>query len=221
MSSNKISLIYVYDPLCGWCFGFYPVMEKLQKRFENKLTIEVKPGGLATGDRARTIEEGYGFIKNSHGQVEKITGVEFGRNFKLLAEEGSYMVDSMPPCRAQVTMNELHPDQNLRFAGAMQKALFKEGKSLNEWKTYRTILDEFQLDADTFRNRFESEEIKQKTLDEFEWCRSAGASGFPTLLLKVGDEMGVMARGYRPFDTIESHLHHIMNNFEKLQGHAG
>lgn len=211
----KPSLIYVYDPLCGWCFGFHPVMEKIQDRFSDELHVEVKPGGLAIGERAEPIGEGYGYIKDALGQVEKTTGVEFGRNFKLLAEEGSYFYDSFPPCRAQVVVNSIAPDKALSFAGAMQKAFFVDGKSLNETDTYHSIIDHLNINKELFDQAFESEVNRKRTLEEFEWCKKMGATGFPTLLLKVGEEFGVMARGYRPFDIVESHLYHMLNTIKK------
>lgn len=212
----KPTLIYVYDPLCGWCYGFHPVMEKLTKRFDGKLNIEVKTGGLAVDDRAQTIEEGYSYIKDALTQVEKTTGIEFGRNFRLLAEEGSYLYDSVPPCLAQLTMNKLSPENALRFAGDLQSAIFDEGKDLNDWKTYDELLIEYEVDKDSFKKEWKSEALKKQLREEFAWCNKAGATGFPTLLLKLGDEMSLMTRGYRPYDVLESHLHHLINNLDRM-----
>lgn len=213
----KPTLIYVYDPLCGWCYGFHPIMERIHKRFTDRLTIEVLPGGLAVGDRAEPIGEGYAYIKDSLGQVEKATGIEFGRNFKLLAEEGSYMYNSEPPCRAQLAMNELNPEESLRFARTLQHAIFRDGKDLNNPDTYPELLEEFDVDRDAFMELFHSSGLAERLQNMFRWCKTAGASGFPTLLIQIGDDTSLMARGYRPFDTIESHLHHLINNIEKMQ----
>ena len=212
----KPTLIYAYDPLCGWCYGFHPVLEKLMQRFEGKLAAEVKTGGLVTGDRALPIKEGHGYIIDGMQQVEKVTGVQFGQNFKLLAEEGSYIYDSLPPCRAQVTVNKLALDKAVPFAGAMQRALFKEGKNLNETDTYLQITEDLGIDSGSFLELYNDDWSKIEAESEFAWCQKAGATGFPTLMLKVGNEFGIMARGYRPYDTIESHLHHLLNNLEKL-----
>jgi len=215
---EKPTLIYAYDPLCGWCFGFHPVVKKLAARFEDDLNIEVVAGGLAIGDNAQTIAEGYSFILSGLRQVEQKTGVQFGENFKLLAEEGSYFYNSEPSCRAQTVVNYLAHEHALKFAGKLQYALFVDGKNLNEWDTFAALMDELSIDSKEAKVLFESPEISQKNSENFEWCKKNGASAFPTLLLKIGDEFGVMSRGYRPFDTIESHLHHLMNNIKKLSG---
>lgn len=213
----KPTLIYVYDPLCGWCYGFHPVMEKLHKRFGDSVHVEVKVGGLAVGNRAMPINEGYGYIKDGLKQIEKSTGIEFGRNFKLLAEEGSYYYDSVPPCKAQKVMNEMAPQHSLNFAGTLQGALFQHGKDLNKWSTYEELIEPCDIDKGAFKTRFESESIESALMEEFDWCKTHGATGFPTLLIKIEDETSIMTRGYRPYDTIESHLHHLVNNLERIK----
>jgi putative protein-disulfide isomerase len=213
---NKPTLIYAYDPLCGWCYGFHPVMEKLAGRFIDDLAVEVIAGGLAVDENVQTISEGFDYIPAASKQVESVTGVFFGEPFYLLAEEGSYLYNSEPSCMAQTVMNKLAPEHALSFAGKMQEAIFKHGKNLNRWETFAELFEDFSVDVAEAKKLYKSESIKQKTRQNFEWCKNNGASAFPTLLLKIGEEVGVMSRGYRPFDTIESHLHHLINNIKKL-----
>ena len=33
IKKEKMKLLYVYDPLCGWCYGFGPVAEQIEKNF--------------------------------------------------------------------------------------------------------------------------------------------------------------------------------------------
>lgn len=214
--SPIITLIYAYDPLCGWCYGFHPVLEKLVSRFKDDLAVEVIPGGLAIGENAQTISEGYSYIRQGLLQVEQVTGVPFGENFKMLAEEGSYFYSSEASCLAQTVVNEISPEHALTFAGIVQKALFTDGKNLNEWSTFAELMKSLSIDTKAASELFNSDVIKQKTYESFDWCRQAGASAFPSLILKIGNETGIMSRGYRPFDTLESHLHHLINNIKKL-----
>ncbi|MDZ7719726.1 MAG: DsbA family protein [Balneolaceae bacterium] len=213
----KPTLIYTFDPLCGWCFGFHPIMKKLKERFEDELYVKVIPGGLATGENAQKISEGYDYILNALKRVEDTTGVQFGENFKLLAEEGSYFYNSEPSCRIQNVVNEIKPDESLKFAGTLHEAFFVDGKNMNEWDTFADLLTQHSVDLEKAKSLYESEEIKQKTTEQFEWCAKNEATAFPTLLLHIGDEIGVMSRGYRPFDILESHLHHLLNNIKKVQ----
>lgn len=213
----KPSLIYAYDPLCGWCFGFHPVVEKLADRFDEDIHLKVIPGGLATGENARKIKDGYQYIRPSLKQVEDKAEVEFGENFKLLLDDGSYFYNSEPACRIQSVVNALSPDHALEFAGILHDAIFVDGKNLNEWNTFEELLTEFSVDIEEAQELYHSEEMKEKTQDSFQWCTKNGATAFPTLLLQIDEETGILSRGYRPFDILESHLHHLLNNIKKLQ----
>lgn len=213
----KPSLIYAYDPLCGWCYGFHPVIEKLAGRFGNDINLKVIPGGLATGDNAQKIKDGYQYIRPSLHQVEEMADVEFGENFKLLLDEGSYFYNSEPSCRIQNVVNELKPGHALEFAGMLHNAIFVDGKNLNEWDTFEELLSGLPVDVEHVKGLFQSEEMKQKTEEGFKWCTKNGATAFPTLLLQIDEETGILSRGYRPFDILESHLHHLLNNIKKIQ----
>lgn len=213
----KPTLIYAFDPLCGWCFGFHPIIKRLKNRFDGDLNLKVIPGGLATGENAQKISEGHDYILDAIQRVEETTGVQFGKNFKLLAEEGSYYYDSEPACRIQNVVNNLKPDDSLEFAGTLHTAFFKEGRNMNEWETFEDLLSEHSIDSDEAKSLFESDKIKKETTEQFEWCAKNGADAFPTLLLHIGDEIGVISRGFRPFDILESHLHHLLNNIKKVQ----
>lgn len=213
---DKPTLIYVYDPLCSWCYGFHPVMKKLERRFQDRLNIRVIPGGLAIGENAQTILDGYPTIKNTLEQVEKTTRVSFGENFSLLVEEGSYVYDSEPACIAQTTINTLKPIHSLDFAGKLQNTLFRYGKNLNQPETFIELISDYDFSAERFFEVFKSDAIKRKTHQQFEWVQEQNASAFPTLLLEIGEETGLMSKGYRPYDTLESHLHHLLRNMERF-----
>lgn len=214
--SSKITLVYVYDPLCGWCYGFHPVMEKLAERFKDQLNLRVVPGGLAIDENAQSISEGYSYIRDSLEIVENKTGVEFGKPFKQLVDEGNYIYNSMLGCKAQNTVNHLAPDQSLAFAGALQKAFFQRGENLNQMETFLSILEDFPIDPAEFEAVFTSDEIEKITRNQFEWVQQNDASAFPALLLEIGSDTGLMSKGYRPYDTLESHLHHLIRNIEKM-----
>ncbi len=60
---KKGKLIYVYDALCGWCYGFSPVISKIHKEYKDSLEFEVISGGMILGDRIGPIGEVASYIK--------------------------------------------------------------------------------------------------------------------------------------------------------------
>jgi putative protein-disulfide isomerase len=191
-------------------------MQKLQERFTDLLNIRVIPGGLAIDENAQTIEDGYNDIIDSLQHIEQTTGISFGKNFRLIAEEGSYFYDSEPACIAQTTINTLVPEHALDFAGKLQKALFVDGKNLNKTESFTELTADYDLPVETFLELYNSDDVRVKTKQQFKWVHEQNASAFPTLLLEIGEDTGLMSKGYRPFDTLESHLHHLLRNIERV-----
>ncbi|HET8830003.1 MAG TPA: DsbA family protein, partial [Pelobium sp.] len=81
MINNKLEIIYVYDALCGWCYGFSDVMTKLYHEYKNDFDFEVISGGMILGDREGPISGTAELIKTHLPRVEETTGVVFGQGF--------------------------------------------------------------------------------------------------------------------------------------------
>src|SRR5690625_7813141 len=84
-------------------------------------------------------------------RVEEVTKKKFGEPFKLLIEEGSYVLDSLPPALAQMIVNETDPGRSVEFAGKLQAKLFEEGGDIKEL----SVLKELKIGRASCRARGE------------------------------------------------------------------
>ena len=50
-------LIYFADPMCSWCYGFWPVIAAVQAAFGETLPIRLVMGGLRPGTTEVMTEE--------------------------------------------------------------------------------------------------------------------------------------------------------------------
>ncbi|MFA0964012.1 DsbA family protein [Roseivirga sp. BDSF3-8] len=192
--------IYVFDPLCGWCYGFDEHLLRLQKKFGSDMPFTVFSGGMIIDENAKPIAESAEFIKSHIPAVEEATGVTFGKPFLDLMEEGTYHLDSEPPSRALKVFKRLGDrTKSLQFGSRIQEMLYKEGKDLNQVEVYLQDAEKFGVDPSLFRDFFEEENIKRKTREEFDFTRSLGVRGYPTLILRTGDKGAVISRGFLPF----------------------
>ena len=205
-------LLYIHDPLCGWCYGMSPVINRVQAEFAGRVDVSVLCGGMAVGARATPIAETWGYIKSALGDVEKATGVQFGPAFKALAEAGRYVYDSEPPCRAIVAFRQLtqDPARAVAFAHAVQTALFRDGHDLNHVVTYAALLLEFEVDAADFQRHFAAPDTARATQQEFAAVARTGVRGFPTVVLRRGEQGHVLARGYQPYELLRQGLEQLL-----------
>ncbi|MBX9851063.1 MAG: DsbA family protein [Cytophagaceae bacterium] len=207
LSNEKPELIYVYDPLCGWCYGFSPVMMKLKKEYGESVKFTVISGGMIIDEREGPLSEKAAFIKWAYKNVEEGSGIKFGEAFlKGPLEDGKMFFSSMPPSLALTVFKSLHEEKSVEFAGAIQKMIYYEGKDLNAVSSYTALLKDFNIDSAEFVKRFSDSAYKEKTINDFKYSNSLGVTGFPTVFFKKGEKIQLITRGYDSYDKVERKL---------------
>jgi putative protein-disulfide isomerase len=199
-------LLYISDPLCAWCYGMSPVIQRVQQEFAGRVEVSVLCGGMITGEQVGPIREEWPLLSGALQQVQQVTGVEFGPAFRTLGQEGSHVLNSELPCRAIHAFRQLRQADTAQFAHKVQQAYFRDGADLNSPATYAPLAAAYGLDATDFQVRLQSREVIRGTILEFAAVGKIGIHGFPTAVLRVGSQGYVLARGYQPYATFVSML---------------
>ena len=177
---SRPTLLYVYDALCGWCYGFGPVMQRVAETYADTFDFEVLSGGMVRGDRIGPIGEVAGYISHAYKQVEERSGVTFGDAFlNGTMAEGTALFTSIPPSRALTAFKATQPadadgTEQVAFAHALQRAVYYDGLPPAEPSTYARIATDFGLDGNAFaaqlddrlRARVSSSDVVQETFYE-------------------------------------------------------
>ncbi|WMJ73001.1 DsbA family protein [Cytophagaceae bacterium ABcell3] len=150
---DKPELIYVFDPLCGWCYGFSPAIQQLQNDYKDKVTFRIMSGGLSTSDKPLP-EEAVAYITQALGQVEKKSGVPFGEKYIQLLKDSKNSYSSLPPSIAVSVVKEMNSDIAFEYAISLQEAIFHEGMSPNDDSTYTMLAQKHRLEEEVFFDKF-------------------------------------------------------------------
>lgn len=210
-TDTKIKLIYIMDPLCGWCYGNSTNTKKLHDKYKKELDFEILPAGMWVGDNARQQSKQMAqFIKKHDPQVQQTTGTEFGDAYFEFIENESILLDSEVPSRAIVTVKKSWPSQSVPFTIEVQKARYWYGKDLNKDETYSSICENLGLDKTQFLNTFHSEAIKKETRETFALAQKY-ASSYPTLLAEKNGKLYVLEQGYASFENIFKQIDQLVN----------
>ena len=200
------SLLYVYDALCGWCYGFSPTLRRLAEAHP-ELPVEVVSGGMIRGERRGPIGEVAAYIKSAYKDVERATGVRFGRAFvDGPLEEGSMYMTSEPPAALLAWARVVAPERQLDAAHALQSGIYYEGHGPGTPALARYLAEELDLDAEQAVGALTSDTYAQAAAADFALSARLGVRGFPALFLRAGDTLTPLANGYTDFDTLRSRL---------------
>lgn len=213
-SAMNMKLIYVYDPLCGWCYGFTPVIQQLQQQYRGKIAFEILSGGMALAPDHRPASAMYNYIRDAHKRVEATTGIRFGQAFLEGYLHTSDIMDSEKPSIALTVFRQYQPENAISFAHDMQVALNYEGKSLNSDDTYRELAGKYQLPVNEFLQKMQEDDNRYATSQEFRQVQQWGITGFPAAIFDNGHQLYLVARGYTPPDTLQATIEKIISNTE-------
>jgi putative protein-disulfide isomerase len=100
-------------------------------------------------------------------------------------------------------VRELDSSREFDFFKAVQEAFYVRNLDTNEEETYLELCDDFKLDRQRFLELYRSEEMKAATRNDFAMSAKFGIRSFPTVLLRVGGEYHMLARGYAKFEHMD------------------
>ena len=194
-------LVYVADPMCSWCWGFSPVIDSVRDHFGGDLPIRLLLGGLRPGTTEAMDEATKSTISEHWGHVHERTGQPF--DFAFFDREG-FVYDTEPPSRAIVAARQSGLDNAFDLMKRIQSAFYAENVDVTDRDILCDLAAESGMDRETFVDLFDSEGMKQKTLDDFAAARRAGINGFPALIAGSDSEgYEVITIGYRPLEEVE------------------
>ncbi|MBD1396237.1 DsbA family protein [Pontibacter sp. JH31] len=196
-------LIYVMDPMCSWCYGFAPVLHRLKKEQEGKLNFKLVLGGLRPGTTEPMDEQMKAAVQQHWQEVEKATGQAFDFGF---FERESFVYDTEPACRAVVTMRYLQADKELEMAEEVQRAFYARNNDVTKAAVLAEIAFKLGIEEDAFLEKFNSDEMKEKTKQDFQIARHLQADAFPSVYLLTGHHVNLLSRGYRLYDALKARL---------------
>lgn len=198
-------LLYVADPMCSWCYGFAPVIERLADNFGDRLPVQLLMGGLRPGTTAIATDGDKETTLGHWRRVHDATGQRF--DFEAHKARQNWSYDTEPACRAVVTMRLLNPMLALAYKAHVQRAFYAEGRDTTKDAVLADIAGELGVEREMFFAELISEEARRETQRDFAAAKRAGIHGFPTLL--AGDGEGrylLVTNGYRPLDGLPQAL---------------
>lgn len=180
-------ITYLFDPLCGWCYGASPAIERLAA-LEN-VTLTLSPTGLFAGDGARPLDAGFAqFAWQNDQRIARLTGLPFTQTYKtrVLDTEGS-MFDSAPATLALVAVGLCEPGKELAVLKTLQLARYEHGRDTCDLETVAAILEEAGLPAAARSLRAPDEGLyavyRKKTSAARSDMAAFGANGVPALVV--------------------------------------
>ncbi len=211
---KKIEIIYGYDPLCGWCYGFSNEIKTVIDDLKHIADFKLVNGGIFAG--LRGLKMGYisEHIKKNMENVSDRSGRLFGANFLKLLNNTHYSYDSKKASIAVAIMRDVFSEGTFEFASDIQTAFFKYGKDIQADSTYIELLEDYPIDINYFLDRLNSKIEAEKVELEFLNTQLLGFEGYPACAIKMNGITEILNQGYLDASQIISKILYKMEEIK-------
>ncbi len=182
---NMNTLHYIYDPLCGWCYGAAPLV----KAAREVSTVRAHAGGMMTGARRQAVTPLLREFVTQHDQrVAQLTGQPFGEAYVHgLLRDPQAVLDSAPPIAAMLAAEQLG-GRGLDLIARLQVAHYVEGRRIAERAALIEVAETIGLDRGEFATALDRQTgngVQAHIRATRRFMEQIGAHGFPTLALEA------------------------------------
>lgn len=140
-------ITYLFDPLCGWCYGASPVLERLAA--EPGFTLDLVPTGLFAGDGARPMDAPFASYAWANDQrIAGLTGQRFSEDYRLkVLGDHTRLFDSRPATLALAAVRLTKPEQDFTALKAIQGGRYVQGRDNTDMSVLAEVLRGLGLDG--------------------------------------------------------------------------
>lgn len=204
------TLTYLYDPLCGWCYGAMPALSALFAVGDVK--IELMPTGLFADQGARPMDDDFAAFAWANDQrIEGMTGQPFTEAYRqsVLADR-QQRFDSGPATLALTALVATTSAQEYTALKAIQHARYVQGRDVTSPRVLADLLHSLGLTEAATLVRQPNDDIaavnQARITRAQSLMREFGARGVPTLVLESGRTRSLLVA-----NTVFSDPHDLIN----------
>lgn len=127
-STPTVTVTYLFDPLCGWCYAAAPVLARLQAT--PGVQVVLAPTGLFAGAGARPMDAQFAAYAWANDQrIAQLTGQPFSQAYReQVLGQPAGRFDSGPATLALTAVAKTEPARELEALHAFQHARYVDGR---------------------------------------------------------------------------------------------
>ncbi|MGJ4883743.1 MULTISPECIES: DsbA family protein [unclassified Bradyrhizobium] len=204
-------LTYLFDPLCGWCYGAGPAVETLAAH--DAITLELLPTGLFAGRGAGRMDAQFSEYAWSNDQrIAKQTGQRFTDAYRtrILGAGGAF--DSTAASLGLTAVHVTDPGRELTVLKELQLARYVHGQDIVSVAGVGEVLRALGLASAAermlARDHALVEAYGRRLQTAHSLMRRYGLSGVPALLAGDGERQRPLPGNalYEPLDGLLAQL---------------
>ena len=194
-----MNITYLFDPLCGWCYGASGALEQLSR--VDGATIQLSPTGLFAGEGARAMDQSFAdYAWQNDQRIARLTGQVFSEAYRqqVLGAKGASF-DSAPATLALVAVGLQAPTDEIAALKALQLARYVDGRDNGDIGVVIGILADAGFTEAADRLRAPDQELmaayRARTASARADMAHFGANGVPSVVVGEANNRRLLRSG--------------------------
>lgn len=185
-----LGFTYLFDPMCGWCYGASPALEALMER--GGYSLDLVPTGLFAGEGAFPMNDAFAaHAWDADQRIARLSGQPFSEAYhRNLLGSRKARVDSGPATLALTAVRLTAPEQEFEALKAIQRSRYVDGRDNGDPAVIVDVLEALKLKDAALRLSAPDEDLLSANHARIgngrAEMRHFGARGVPALIAAQG-----------------------------------
>jgi putative protein-disulfide isomerase len=179
------TLHYIYDPLCGWCYGAEPLAQAAAEVAD--LEVALHGGGLWP-EPTTLPDDMRNYISQADKRLAELSGQPMGERYRNeLLFDPELILESAPTIRAVLAAESL-AGKGLAMLQAIQHAHYVDGRHVVRPEVLTELAERVGLDSAEFADVVAKVDVDAHIAQTRALMGRIGAQGFPTFVLEINGQ---------------------------------
>ncbi len=208
---SRVTVIFVTDPMCSWCWGMAPEIERARRDGAAEFEFDCLLGGINVESHHPISDFARARLADVWRRVVSVTQAHFGSGLP----PGDFVYNSVPTCVAVEAMREVIGAPPFDFVHHLQRRFFVEGVDVGNESVLISEALAVGVDEARFVAAFRSPATLSRVRTGFGVAKAFGTSALPSVHVDVAGARGLVAGGYVDAPTL---LESVRGYLRRVEG---
>ncbi|MDO9811870.1 DsbA family protein [Glaesserella parasuis] len=203
-----MKIYYLFDPLCGWCYGASATLQKLNKIYPLTLT----PTGLFYQSGRKMDADFACYAWSNDQRIEKLTDQPFSQAYLENVLQGQGEFNSANSLLALTAVQQIAPEKELTVLVALQKARYVDGLDNADLTVVEQVLHKLNLNLSQSVPLLSEQSTKVALEQRLQFgqqlAKNCGVQGVPQLIVEKDERLHIVPSQllYGDVQSLDSYL---------------
>lgn len=187
---NKMKIYYLFDPLCGWCYGASATLQKINEIYP----AELLPTGLFYQSGRKMDADFARYAWSNDQRIEKLTGQPFSQAYLENVLQGQGEFNSANSLLALTAVQQIAPEKELAVLSALQTARYVDGLDNADLTVVEQVLHKLNLSQVVLLLREQSTKVALEQRLQFgqQLANHCGVQVVPQLIVEKDERLHIV-----------------------------